>query len=206
MFNFKLSVAAAALALAGAAHADVVDGNFAGGATVGQYHTYGAGETIDGAWLVNSGTVDLIGTYWTQPSATTWSVDMDGSSAGAISQDLTLAAGGYKLTFLLAANPDGGSPTKYLDVSIGDRLAHLSVSSAGKNDQNMGFSEETLYFHVDPASVGQTLSFASKDGASYNGAAIADVSIVAVPEPTSVALLLAGLGMVGVMASRRRGR
>ena len=216
MFNLKTSIAVAALALTGTAHAAgnnlVADGTFAGGAQIGQYQTYyagnGAASVIDGAWTVTSGSVDLIGTYWDAPAGT-YSVDMDGASAGTITQDLNLAAGHYVLTFMLAGNADGGAQVKDLTVSVGSTSVPLTFDTKGHGDTSMGFTPETVAFTVTDGSAPTTLTFASGDSAgSYNGAAIADVDVdvSAVPEPASLGLLLAGIGMVGVMSSRRRAR
>ena len=66
----------------------------------------------------------------------------------------------------------------------------------------MGWITESIWFTSAAAST--SLSFASKDAGGPYGAAIGDVSLTAVvPEPGSMALLLAGLGMIGMMAARR---
>jgi len=66
----------------------------------------------------------------------------------------------------------------------------------------MGWVTESILFTNSDATT--TLSFTSQDAGGPYGAALADISVTAVPEPESMALLLAGLGMVGVMASRRK--
>ncbi len=202
MFNLKTSIAVAALALAGAAHAAgpnlVADGTFAGSA--GSFTTVGNTGSI-GAWTVGGNSVDWIGSYWTPPVGQ--SVDLDGNDPGAISQTLTgLVGGEYTVTFDLSGNPDGGFSTKTVDVSLGGGPAQqvtFTTSSSG-----MTWDTETLTFNV--AAGDQTLSFVSADKNTPYGAAIADVSVTAVPEPASLGLLLAGIGMIGVMSSRRRAR
>ena len=204
MFTLKTSIAIAALALAGAAHAAgpnlVTDGTFAGSA--GGYTTVNGGGSI-GAWAVGGGSVDWIGNYWTAPGGTN-SIDLDGNAPGAISQNITgLAAGLYQVTFDLAGNPDGGVTNKLVDVSLGDgafQQVHFDTATRGAG---MGWVTETLTFDV---ASGDTLSFVSADGSGPYGAALANISVTAVPEPASLGLLLAGMGMIGVMSSRRRAR
>ena len=203
MFNLKASVAGVSfLALTAAAQAStnlVGDGSFSEGAGVGSFSTTLAGGNI-GAWSVASGSVDLIGTYWAAPTG--YSIDLDGNSPGAISQDLSLASGGYLLTFSLAGNPDGGSAIKSVEVAI-DGVPHdFTFNTTGQTRNSMGWVTESLYFSNTAATT--TLSFTSKDDGGPYGAALADISVTAVPEPEVAALMLAGLGMVGVMASRRK--
>ena len=202
MFNLKATVAGVLfLALTAAAQATnlVADGSFSEGAGAGSFSTVSAGGNI-GAWNVTGGSVDLIGNYWTAPTG--YSIDLDGASPGAISQDLSLAAGGYLLTFSLAGNPDGGSTTKSVEVSIDGVTHDYTFDTTGQSRNSMGWVTESILFSNIDATT--TLSFTSKDAGGPYGAALADISVTAVPEPESISLLLAGLGMVGVMAARRK--
>ena len=202
MFKLKTIVAAAlALGVAGAASAaGVVDGTFSEGAGAGSFHTYFDGQNI-GAWTVGTGSVDLIGSYWQAPPTGGYSVDLDGNEPGTISQSLSLAAGHYQLSFYLSGNPDGGDPLKSVTVSVGDASQSFSFLTTGHSAGDMGYALKTLDFNATGAT---TLSFQSTDVASPWGPAIGGVSVAAVvPEPGSMTLLLAGLGLVGVMAKRR---
>ena len=206
MFNVKsCAVGALVLALAGAATATplVADGTFAEGATAGAFSTVGSGGSV-GAWTVTGGSVDVIGSYWQQPAGS-FSIDLDGSAPGTISQNLSLAAGNYQLGFWMAGNPDGGAATKTVEVTVGGVDQTFTFTTTGHSTGNMGYTYETLDFSTPGATA---LTFKSLDGSGAYGAAIGDISITAaVPEPASMALLLAGLGMFGVMSSRRnRGR
>ena len=102
----------------------------------------------------------------------------------------------------------GGGSTKSVLVSAGDASKTFNFttnSSSSKND--MGWTLETMTF----TTAGETtLTFASQTGKGLGyspyGVAVGGVSVSAVPEPASLGLLLAGLGMIGVMSSRRRAR
>ena len=205
-FTKIITVGAAALALAGAAHANgFADGSFAEGATAGAFTSYSDGATF-GAWTVTSGSVDLIGSYWPGPTGS-YSLDMNGLTAGTVEQSFTLGAGEYRLSFWIAANPDGGPSTRSVLATVGDASQTFTFDATGATKSNMGWTLETLTFTTAGPT---TLSFASETDptSSYSpfGASIGGVSVTAVPEPTSLGLLLAGLGMFGVMASRRRVR
>lgn len=207
MFNFKACAAGVlALALTGAAHATatnyVVDGNFAGGASANGFTTYYGTQTFDsGAWTVGGDSIDLIGSYWQQPTGG-YTVDLDGNAPGSISQTLNLTAGEYLLSFLLAGNMGSGNGVQTVNVSVGGVTQSFSFDTTGHSFSSMGYTLETLKFDAIGAT---TLTFTSGSGGA-SGAVIGDVSVTAVPEPASLGLLLAGIGMLGVMSSRRRAR
>jgi hypothetical protein len=193
---------AAALALGvalplGKAHAStlVTDGDFTQAIVSGSYQTFSAPATM-GGWSVASGSVDLINTYWAPPPGGGRSVDLDGNSVGAISQDLgTLSAGTYKLSFYLSGNPDGPPDPKQLRVSFGGEDTDLSAPRPPAHTIN--FQLQTVYFTLSTVMNDVMLSFASLDSPSTNpyGPVIGDVSLTAVPLPASWTMML--LGFIG---------
>ncbi|MEH2515780.1 choice-of-anchor C domain-containing protein [Bradyrhizobium sp. AZCC 1610] len=206
----KLGLTAIALAgLVGfsvAGHAAViVDGNFAGAS--GTFQTIGTGNTFgaNNAWTVTSGSVDWIGNYWTPPTPGGGSVDLDGNSVGAISQTLFgLAAGTYKVTFALSGNPDGAPPEKSLEVSVTGSAAQDYAYPVVGNKLNMSYALESYIFTW--AGGDATLNFASLNTPSNNpyGPVIGDVSITAIPEPSTWAMMILGFLGVGFVAYRRK--
>lgn len=183
----------------------IVDGNFSGAA--GSFQTVGTGATFgaNNAWTVVSGSVDWIGNYWTSPSPGGGSVDLDGNSVGSISQTLFgLAAGTYKISFALSGNPDGPPPTKALEVSVTGSAAQDYTYPVVGDKANMNYAINSYVFTWGGGNA--TLTFASLNAPSDNpyGPVIGDVSISAVPEPATWAMMILGFLGLGFVAYRRR--
>jgi choice-of-anchor C domain-containing protein len=170
------------------------------------------GSTTGGltGWTINSGSVDLIGNYW-QAQSGNQSLDLSGAAAnGVISQTFnTLAGQTYGVSFWLAGNPDDTVKLKTGTVSVGNLTQNFSFDTTGKSHASMGWIEQSFSFVASGNS--STLTFASHQlnpngTLSSWGPALDNISVTAVPEPETYALLLAGLAMVGTVARRRKGR
>ena len=139
----------------------LTNGGFEAGTFANPYNPVFAvnNATIDG-WTVDSGSVDLITTYWTS-SEGDQSIDLNGWTPGSMSQAFpTIVGHNYKVTFDLAGNPDGGTPLKTLNVSAtGGATTPYSFDTTGQSDSNMGWLPQTYSFTANSAST--TLTFAS---------------------------------------------
>jgi hypothetical protein len=221
-----LTLAAAALSTASASAATnlVTDGTFDEGSSAGSFTTFPTGLALGAGspWTVgtdaNTGaasSVDLVGTYWAGPPGGGFSVDLDGTlgkngssttdSVGSISEAVTIPTSGqYLLSFYVSGNQDSGSPTKNYSVSVDGFSAHLST------DNSAQLGQWTLVTQLVTLSAGATLlEFASLDTPANDqfGAVIGDVSLTAVPEQSTWAMMalgFAGLGFAGFRARRRQ--
>lgn len=154
-------------------------------------------------WTVTSGSVDVIGTGFSQwsPPDGHQTVDLDGSSVGAISTPISIpSAGTVEVEFFLAGNYRGGPAIKQLQVSLGAVNQTFSFDTTGHNANNMGWVSVSAIFANQSAGVA-TLAFRSLDGplgGSYYGPVIGTVtaSVTPVPEPSTMG---AGLGTLGIM-------
>jgi choice-of-anchor C domain-containing protein len=191
---------AAAVLLAGSAQAAIiVNGSFEQGPNPGDFTTLGAGDTQITGWTVTSGSIDYIGGYWNASDGVR-SIDMSGDGPGAISQSFaTISGRDYVVTFDFAGNPDDAI-TKLLDVSAGENFAQYSYSGTPRP---LEWTPQVFNFFALGSQT--TLTFAGGNSGPW-GAALdnVNVSLVAVPEPATWAMLILGFGMVGAASRRRR--
>jgi hypothetical protein len=205
-----LALAAAVLGSACAqASADyVVDGNFTN--TNATFQTLGNGATFGGpgGWTVTGDSVDLIGGYWpsANPGANSGSVDLDGNAPGGIQQTISIGPGSYLLSFYLSGNPDGGTPLKVSLDGVTGATQTFSYTTGSNDKTNMKYVLETFGFTIGPGVTSTVLSFTSQDVGSPFGPVVSDVSIAAVPEPSTWAMMMLGFAGLGFMALRRNNR
>jgi hypothetical protein len=151
--------------------------------------------------------VDIIGTYWQPPVPGQGSLDLDGNSPGQISQALSGLVFGqkYALTFALSGNPDGLPTVKTVQVSINGQNQIFTFNDSGTTRPSpMNYAFESLTFTYNGSA--NVLSFASLDSPDpgYFGPVLGDVSVAAVPEPATWAMMILGFLAVGFVAYRRK--
>ena len=156
-------------------------------------------------WTVTSGTVDVIGPGFFDliPGSGKY-IDLDGSTndAGILSRTLSLVGGTqYIASFDLAGNHRSATletVTGIFGVGLGNVSASFSLA------QNVGWTTYSLVF-TPTATDNYVLSF-SNSGGDNIGMLLDNVKVVTapVPEPETYAMMLAGLGLLGLMARRRK--
>jgi choice-of-anchor C domain-containing protein len=210
LVGFAVSVGWSVFALSARAEL-IVNGGFelpdAGVTFVGR----NSGDNFGGnGWTVDLGEVDHVGGFW-QAAVGAQSLDLNGSNAGAVYQDLATTPGQkYLIRFALAGNPFG-EDDKRLEILWDDaQIADIVFDQNTQTSTDMGW----LYKEVTAVAVDSStrLTFHSLTGAmngnqgfqTYYGPAIDDVSVTAVPEPTGLALAIAGFA--GAVISLHRCR
>ena len=163
---------------------------------------------LSGWTITGGGTVDIIGnggSYDFLPGNGSY-VDLDGSNShsGHLSHTLSLLVGHtYTLSFDLAGSHRG--TTEIVDVKFGTTMEHSTLLS------NDGFSHHTMIF--TPLSNGlysfdyQNNQFGAHLGNQEGnniGALLDNVAVTSVPEPETYAMFMAGLGLMGFIARRRK--
>jgi choice-of-anchor C domain-containing protein len=166
----------------------------------GGFSTLAAGSTAISGWEIYGGAIDYIGGWW-QAAEGARSVDLNGNAGAAgIRQTFDTVIGTtYRVQFALAGNPDGLPDLKQVFVQSGSASSAFTFDATSTSRPAMGWVYESLLFTASASST--TLSFLSQTSGAFYGPAIDDVSVTAVPEPASLALLTLGLG---VLAARRR--
>lgn len=134
-------------------------------------------------------------------------VDLNDTSGGATAglyQDLSIPVGSYTLNFWLAGPEPSFGSTRGVWVTVGDQSNKLLTAPASPYN-NVTWYQQTLNFNVAQAGTTRLL-FDGYDPASRNywGAFVDNVSVTAVPEPSS--LMLLGAGLVGLGLHRRSKR
>ena len=181
-----LTSAAAALLLAGAAHASTVvtvDAQADAIGTAGATTTLAAGESF----TITASPLD------------TWSAGADFRTSDANGLIGTIDA--------QAGDDSGATPGQQIGQDFGTFTSGSSTFAFG---ELVGSIDGGAYFAVGTnysgtTSTGGTLSLIYWDSFYGDNSGTIAATVTAVPEPTSVALLLAGLGIVGGL-SRRRAR
>ena len=200
-FRGNILIAALLTTFASAASAATVqNGGFEEpGDFTANWRTYGSGSSALTGWDITRGSIDHINLYW-EHSEGNYSIDLDGSATGTISQtiDDLIVGQSYALTFDLASN---GTDTKSVTASIGQTSQSFSFDGTGTSYSNMGWLSQELSFVAEDTSL--LLSFASdSQGRSFRGVALDNIQIAAVPLPASLPMML--LGLAGAAAFLRR--
>lgn len=169
---------------------------------------YAGDSTSIAPWTVTQNSVDWINTYWQQPAAGSYSIDMNGTANaghtaanGQIAQMFATTAGAtYDVTFELSGNfnsacqlPTPGQQTVWVDgplpvdasstTGLGSAFTFHEPSSWSYS--NMGWTAKTYSFTAAQGTTSSTLTFtADPSNTTDCGPAIGDVTVTESPTST----------------------
>jgi hypothetical protein len=186
----------------------LVNGDFENtgfGGTTGYYNVGPSGSGADHAvpadfgWSVPVNNVDIVANGAYGPALAdggAYSLDLVGyGSTGEIEQSIDTVAGKtYTLSLEYAANHGVANPTAAVLVN-GQTLGSLTGGAT--------WTQFSATFTGTGAPM--TVAFDETYGANNGGVFLDNISVAAVPEPATWAMLILGLGLTGVMLRRRNG-
>jgi choice-of-anchor C domain-containing protein len=208
--NMKILGAAVALAISAAGSPAtaavnlITNGSFElGSFTAAPFDTLGSGSGAMTGWTIGGHSIDWIGSYW-QPGDGARSVDLSGDAPGSVSQTIATVGGQtYTVSFLLAGNPDGPPETKDIVVNVGGVDYNFFFPQSPNTKPSMGWTPVSFNFLATDTN--ETITFSSNivtNNTAY-GPALDLVSVSAVPEASTWAMMLLGFAGVGFLAYRR---
>lgn len=126
-------------------------------------------------------------------------VELDTTRNMSMQQTIT-GNGWHRLSFWYSAREGRPAGDNGLDFSFGSLSGSLLQNVAGAAHGNV-WQQYTGLVNLTGATV---LNFSAVGASTSYGASLDNVSVTAVPEPETYAMLLAGMGLVGAMARRRK--
>lgn len=201
------------LAFSGAANAvTVVNGSFEDGIAIGPSGVVNLATGDDTSlpgWNVLADGIDYFDNSYYQVSNGNRAVDLSTSTPGGVVQRIGGFTAGvtYQLTFDLSADPNDPAvrpKTKRAVVSATGGTPSLFTYVLTDANTTTDSRWETNTYRFRANSLFQNIQFRSLDQSEY-GILLDNVSISEVPEASTWVLMIAGFGMVGFAARRRRG-
>ena len=167
----------------------------------------GLNQAVFANWTVTQGSVDVIGDggpYAFLPVGNGNYVDLNGSTGqpGQLTTNMTFGAGTYVVSFDLAGSQGGvgsidpTSKTTQIAFSIGGTTQSLTLDP---------LSALATYSFTFTTTAPGKLSFTDLSGGNNNiGNLLDNVSVSAVPEPSTWAMMILGFFGLGFMSYRRK--
>jgi len=183
---------------------DIVNGAEITGPSGSGWNTY---SEIDG-WTGQPNIEVRVNTAGTTPFGTNF-VELDTTANSKMFQDIEITtAGEYLLSFFYSARPNVSSTTT---LGVNNNALSFAFGALGGNvleGISGGVSHNWMqYSDKQYLAVGHyTLTFGAEGYSNSYGGSLDNVSVTAVPEAETYAMMLAGLGLMGSIVRRRKAK
>jgi hypothetical protein len=200
---FAVSAVALASMSAQAATNLIVNGSFEENVlTPGTWDTFFKSE-VDG-WTTGKLGIELRNNVAGVAQAGANFAELDTTANSWMSQKVTIITpGSYQLSFWYNSRADVSSRSDAISWSFGEGNAGVVRPSVPANPKDI-WHQFSQTFALSAGEV--TLRFKARGASDSVGGSLDNVSVTAVPEPDSYALMLAGLGLMAAIARRRSKR
>jgi len=192
-----LTAASAALALAGPAFAATTFSNNFDSMNFGSGPGFTTLQTYEG-WTGGANGIEV---QYNNVAGQAYSganlVELDTSANSSMSR--VIDAGNYVLRYFYSNRPNVSASSNGIAVLL-DGVQSFTSAGGNGGDQT-SWRQETFAFNVLKPT---TLTFAALGTSDSRGGYIDSVSLSAVPEPASWAMMIAGFGMMGVALRNRK--
>lgn len=128
-------------------------------------------------------------------------VELDTTTNSSMSQSFT-GGGLYELSFWYSAREGIPAGSNGLDFSFGSLTGHVLYGVAGATSGHL-WQHYTGLVTLSGSEL-TTLKFSAAESSDKLGGSLDNISVTAVPEPETYAMLLAGLGLMGTIARLRK--
>lgn len=159
------------------------------------FRIYSAGTVIDG-WTAGANGIEIQRSAAGAPFSSPHLVELDTTANS--SMFMNLGPGGYQVSYYYSPRPNVAAASNRINLSIGSTQLD---SITGQGGSTTSWSKRTVKFFTP---TGGALTFAAAGNSDSRGGYLDNITVAAVPEPSTWAMLILGFGLAG--HALRRGR
>lgn len=166
--------------------------NVANAPTAGGFRIYTAGTVVDG-WTAGANGLELQASAAGAPFSSPNHVELDTTANS--SMFVNLGAGNYKVSYFYSPRINLPASSNTITLSIGNTLLDTITSTGGATT---AWTNRTVKFRTS----GGALTFAAAGTSDSRGGYLDNITISAVPEASTWAMLILGFGLAGYSLRR----
>jgi hypothetical protein len=161
----------------------------------GGFRIYSAGTVVDG-WTAGTNGIEIQRSAAGAPFSSPHLVELDTTANS--SMFMNLGPGGYQVSYFYSPRPNRLATSNRINLSIGSTLLDTITGNGGATTR---WTKRTVKFFTP---TGGALTFAAAGTSDSFGGYLDNITVSAVPEPSTWAMLILGFGLAG--HALRRGK